>query len=107
MHIYKNKRGGMLQKILFAAIFLAVVLILIIGSGSLERNTDSERAELLRQAIDNALISSYASEGYYPDSLDSLLQTYGITVDSEKYIVTYEVFAKNVRPTVRIIPIGE
>ena len=73
----------------------------------MERTAKEEQTELLREALNQAVVSCYAIEGRYPESLDYLIENYGIRVDTERYAVTYEIFADNVRPGIRVIRLGE
>ena len=106
MHLYKKKRngGGLL---LLLVVFLCAAVLLAGGSRRMEQTAQREQTALLKEAVDQAVISCYAIEGRYPESLDYLRENYGVQVDTEKYAVTYEVFADNVRPEVKVIRLGE
>lgn len=58
-------------------------------------------------SVRNAILSSanqcYAIEGTYPATLDHLIDQYGLAIDRSGYIITYEVFADNVMPSVVVI----
>ena len=43
-------------------------------------------------------------EGAYPSSLRHLEEEYGLSINTEDYQVTYEVFAANVMPSVVVVP---
>ena len=45
----------------------------------------------------------YGTEGAYPESLAYLKEHYGLHYNEEKYIVDYEIVAKNIRPQVRVV----
>ena len=77
------------------------------GSSRMKETTLSEQQELLEDAINQAVVNCYAMEGRYPVSIQYLIENYGIQVDFEKYVVSYEIFAENIRPQVRVIRIGE
>ena len=107
MHLYKRKRSGAFHWVGFLGIFFGAVLLLGIGSRRLSQTADREQTELLREAVNQATISCYATEGRYPADLDYLIEHYGLQVDTEHYIVTYEIFADNVRPRIRVTPIRQ
>ncbi len=73
----------------------------------MEETAVQEQEELLRLAVNQAVVSCYAVEGRYPESLEYLEENYGIRVDREEYLVLYEVFADNVKPRFRVRRIGE
>lgn len=107
MHLYGKRGGPGLRPIGFAAVFLCAVCLFLFASVRMEETTKREQTELLRDAINQAVVSCYAIEGRYPESLDYLIENYGIRVDTEKYAVSYEIFADNIRPGVRVIRLGE
>lgn len=107
MHLYQRKHIGWLRLALIALVFACAVLLLLLSSGRISRNTRAEQTALLRDALDSAVVSCYATEGRYPESLDYLTENYGIQIDSEQYLVIYDAFADNVRPRVQVIWIGE
>ena len=73
----------------------------------MEETAVQEQEELLRRAVNQAVVSCYAVEGRYPESLEYLEENYGIRVDRDEYLVLYEVFADNVKPRFRVRRIGE
>lgn len=94
---------------LFAAV-LILVLAIIFTAVCLpvfkEDIRETGRAAV-REAVLRSAVECYALEGAYPESLDYLEQHYGLTVNKKDYIVTYEVFANNQLPTVKVLVRGE
>ena len=84
---------------LFAVLALALVLTAA-RAGSRATDTD---AEILKTAILRASVTCYAIEGRYPPRLSYLIEHYGVAVDTERYIVSYDVFADNLMPDVRVL----
>lgn len=107
MDDYKRRRKGGVGRLLLPVIFLLAVFFLLFGSRRMEETARQEQEELLRQAINQAVVSCYAVEGRYPESLQYLEENYGIRIDREQYIATYEIFADNIKPQVRVKRIGE
>ena len=105
MHLYKGKRKGMLHWFGLAGVFLLSVLLLSVGSRQLADSSSREQQELLEEALSQATVACYATEGRYPANLEYLIEHYGIQINREKYLVTYEIFADNVRPRIRVLPI--
>lgn len=107
MHLYRRKKKHPLRWVLVLGIFLCAALFLTLGTGHMEETVQREQQELLQEAINQAVVNCYALEGRYPESMQYLIENYGIQVDFEKYVVSYEIFAENIRPQVRVIHIGE
>ena len=87
--------------------FLALVLLLLFGLNNLGKRSQMEQTEALRDAMLRASITCYAVEGRYPPDVAYLSEHYGITYDSEKYIVTLNAFADNLLPDISILNTGE
>lgn len=71
------------------------------------RDIRMQSRESVRQAVLRSAAECYCVEGAYPESLDYLEKYYGLTVNHRDYIVSYEVFASNVAPDVRVLVRGE
>ena len=55
-------------------------------------------------AILNSAKQCCAIEGSYPASLEHLESDYGLRVNRDDYVITYEVFAENILPSVVVVP---
>lgn len=84
-------------------LFAVMILCLVIALGNASRASDEERLAQVKQSVENGITLCYAAEGAYPDSLEYLTQSYGVVFDESRYLVHYERFASNVRPTVTVI----
>lgn len=107
MHLYKRKRKPFLLRAAIFAAFFCSLMFLTLSSRSMERTAQSEQTELLTEAVNQAVVNCYAMEGRYPESIQYLIENYGIQVDFSKYAVSYEIFAENIKPQVKIIRLGE
>lgn len=106
--MYHIKRVLSLRaRLITAAVLLAVlalaVLGLMLGSRQVGRDLDTASAQALRQAVLQAAVQCYAVEGSYPASLDYLEENYGLLVNHDRFIVTYEAFASNLMPQVNVL----
>lgn len=106
MHLYKGKSGLKLWFAVLAAVFFVMTGLFWLAGVRMEETAKTEGTELLQDAINRAVVSCYAIEGRYPANMDYLVENYGIQVDAERYVVSYEVFADNIRPQVRVIRLG-
>ena len=64
-----------------------------------------EQALAYERMIQNSLNVCYAQEGFYPATLEYLVEHYGVRLD-ERYLVRYKAFASNLRPEVSVYRIG-
>lgn len=76
---------------------------LIISLSNTSRSAGRQEMAAVKGTIENGITMCYAIEGAYPPSMEYLSENYGITYDTAKYIVRYERFADNIRPTVRVV----
>lgn len=94
------------KRLRVAALSLAVLAVLlgfVLFSGWVGSTNEAEQAELVRAAVEQALVSCYAAEGRYPQNFAYLEEHYGVFIDHTRYMVSYDIFADNIRPRVRVI----
>ena len=82
--------------ILFAAIIVALVAVMTIAQASAREQATVS----VRESVLNAAKQCCAVEGSYPASLEHLEQNYGLVINHDDYVVSYEWFADNVLPSV-------
>ena len=99
----KNLNFRALPAALGIVLFAVMILWLVLALGNASHASDEERLALVKQSVENGITLCYAAEGVYPDSLEYLTQSYGVVFDERRYLVHYERFASNVRPTVTVI----
>lgn len=107
MHLYRRKKKHFLRGAAVLGLFLAAILFLSWSSRRMKETAQSEQQELLTEAINQAVVNCYAMEGRYPESIQYLIENYGIQVDFDTYAVSYEIFAENIKPHVKVIRLGE
>ena len=96
------------RRILFTALTAAAcILLLVLFSGRVAESARTQQAELLRQAVLRAAVSCYATEGYYPPDLQHIIDHYGVQVDSDAFIVSYDAYADNLLPDIRVLERGQ
>lgn len=66
-----------------------------------------EEKQLLREQVQQAAVSCYASEGRFPQTLSHLVDNYGLIYDQERYLIWYDAFASNVMPDIDVSVRGE
>jgi hypothetical protein len=84
-------------------LFLAILLIMLRGLTSTEEASYSEQARMLNDSIRRAMVTCYAMEGSYPESVQYMVDNYGVRVDESKFTVFYYAFASNIMPDYDVI----
>lgn len=98
----KKLQSGVLG-ILFP-VFVAVVLLFFLSAIDNLAAGKSEEGKLqLEQVLKRCAVTCYATEGIYPPDIDYMKEHYGIQIDEERYLVTYEVFAENLMPDITVL----
>lgn len=84
---------------------LALVLLLcfVIAVSRLKQGADAEGKQQLEEALRRTAVACYASEGFYPPSVDYMVQHYGLQYDEDAYRVHYEIFASNLMPEITVV----
>ena len=99
----KRKYASWVTLVLGVAVFAAIAVWVVQGVQDAARLSDEEGLRLAQDAIDRAVISCYSLEGVYPATYEDLKAKSGLTIDEEKYIVIYEIFASNILPSVTVM----
>lgn len=101
----KQKNAGKNVRSLAAPVLLAVAVIGCVWNGitSVSDQTARQQKKSLEEAIRRDMVTCYAMEGVYPESLDYLKEHYGLTYDETRYIVNYEVMGSNLLPDVTVL----
>lgn len=95
-----RRRRRIIAGILCVLFFLILVLL-----GRLLAHISQEQAVVsLKESIQATAQQCAAVEGSYPSSLEHLENRYGLVINHEDYLVTYEWFADNIPPTVTVVP---
>jgi hypothetical protein len=79
-------------------IFVVIIIAMFRGLRSTEAASRSEQLSMLRDNIRRAMVSCYAVEGSYPESVAYMEENYGVRIDRDKFDVHYFVFASNIMP---------
>ena len=108
--IFGTKRRPDLMKTAFAmiiAILVAVVLLIISGIAGYKDRYKKTYLENVRSAIYDTLITCYALEGSYPETIGYLADHYGLVLDKKKYIFRYELTGSNLFPDYEVMPYSD
>ncbi len=103
MHLYKKNKlipnKGVILMIVIFVFFLAFFYSQI---GDLSKEMSSSNVDAVSQAIENAVITCYAIEGSYPESIEYIEKHYGVVIDYDRFYVDYSIIAGNVKPAVAV-----
>lgn len=101
---YKQQRSIRRRRIIrFVLIVVLLAALLLVFFGA--RVQAREQAALsVRESVLNAAKQCCAVEGSYPSSVEHLEKNYGLVINHNDYVVSYEWFADNVLPSVVVSP---
>ena len=99
----KRQQNSWVPLALGVILFAAIAVLMLRGVRDASRLSDREGMRMAEEAIERAVISCYSLEGVYPASYEDLKAKSGLEIDEEKYIVIYEIFASNIRPSVTVM----
>ncbi len=95
-----------IEKRVFVVFLVLAILIFVWVFSSVSdigsEKSSEDRAQL-EKAITNAAVSCYAIEGAYPESIEYLVENYGIQIDTIRFTVKYELFASNLMPDITVL----
>lgn len=91
-----------------AALWVLLVLVIVVlaftrGVDALGQGQDQQALDRLTQAIRQGCVTCYAAEGRYPESLDYLVEHYGLQIDQSRYAVFYEPTGANLMPQITVL----
>ena len=87
----------------FIVIIALVLILALAGIVTFLRpddEVDEEGLKAIKSAVMRSALQCYVVEGVYPSDLQYLIDNYGLTVNTEDYYITYDVFGENVPPNV-------
>ena len=101
-----KKTGVRWMTVLSVSLFAAIMIWLIISVNNAAESADKSRSDAVYTTIMNSASLCYSIEGEYPPDIEYLENNYGVKIDRGKYVVHYEYFGANIRPTVTIMEKG-
>lgn len=89
--------------VLSVSLFAAIIMWLIVSVGNAGKSAERNRSEAMYTTIMNSASLCYSIEGEYPPGIEYLEENYGVKINRDKYVVHYEYFGANIRPTVTVM----
>ncbi|WP_290137623.1 hypothetical protein [uncultured Dubosiella sp.] len=90
------------NKPLMLAEFVAVMLCFLFVFDWISKTAYRQSTQTIQTALEQIIVDTYAREGRYPPSLESMIKEHGFTYDADTYMVVYDIFADNIRPRVQV-----
>ena len=106
MRLYRENRRSGGRTLLSAAGMAALLGIFWAAFGNVGKGADAEQFRMTEEAIRRAAVNCYAIEGSYPQNLGYLIEHYGVQVDTQKFVVTYDVVGSNLLPYIEVVRKG-
>lgn len=97
----KKKRWPMFAWAVAGA--LAAICLWCVAVPASGEDMSEESAKAVKEAVDRCALQCYVVEGAYPVSLEYLEENYGLQINDQMFYVSYEIFATNVPPAVKVI----
>lgn len=93
------------KKFIVALVLAAVILIaaVLMWAGARAKDNMAEQTSSIRDTVYARALQCYVIEGAYPESLDYLVENYGLAVNTDDYRIVYIPVAENLPPEIKVI----
>ena len=75
----------------------------LMGISNLTEGQADEDKRQLEEVLRRSAVACYAAEGIYPPDLAYLEEHYGIQINEERYMVSYDALAENLMPDITVL----
>ena len=99
----KRESKGILAGILLPVAVLGILMCFLMGISNLTEGQADEDKRQLEEVLRRAAVACYAAEGIYPPDLAYLEEHYGIQINEERYVVSYDALAENLMPDITVL----
>ena len=100
--MYSDRRKNTKQQLLWALPVLLLCAGLMLFLSDSGRDISDNSSAAIRAAVQRSALQCYAVEGAYPPDLRYLEDNYGLQINHEDFYVTYDAFASNLPPEIRV-----
>lgn len=97
---YAEQKRRRNKRILHGLLVIVVAVALMAAFMVMKASAREQGVVSTREAIMNAAKQCCAVEGSYPSTVKHLEEHYGLVINHDDYVVSYEWFADNVMPSV-------
>lgn len=99
----KRNASSMLRVILPLLLFAFILILFIRMTDSMNHRSAQQQYEALDAALRRNVIHTYASEGYFPPSLEYIIERYHLIYNRELFYIDYQPTGRNIMPEITII----
>lgn len=99
----RRESKGLLAGILLPVAVLAILMCFLMGVSNLTKGQADEDKRQLEEVLRRSAVACYAAEGIYPPDLAYLEEHYGIQINEERYVVSYDALAENLMPDITVL----
>lgn len=97
---YEQIKRRRAKRLATAIIVVALAVLVVFAAINAQASAREQAAMSVRESVLNAAKQCCAVEGSYPSTLEHLEKNYGLVINRNDYVVSYEWFADNVLPSV-------
>ena len=102
MNTVSRKNHNIIPYVITIAGFALLVMLVIVMLRGASKTSEEEGLQAAQDSIVRAIVSCYAYEGFYPDSIEYLTENYNLTIDKSRYLIHYDKAADNLMPNIII-----
>lgn len=102
MYLYKKKKRIGDSLALTIIVFAAVIIFFAAAFSKVTNEVDNNEIKTLVNALDNAVVTNYAINGVYPESISEIEEKYGVIIDYDRFIVQYDIISTNIMPNISV-----
>ena len=99
----RKGKAKLAARLVFPLIAAAFLVWFCLSMGGLNSGQGETGRQQLEDSRRRAAVTCYASEGIYPPDTDYIAEHYGVTIDDDRYVVFYDIFAENLMPDITVI----
>ena len=99
----KSDKSYITRLIVPLVIFAFVIAMFVRMMVNMQSNSVQQQYEALTGALRRNIIHTYASEGFYPPSLDYLIEKYNMIINRDLFYVDYQPMGRNIMPEITVI----
>lgn len=98
-------RSILKHKVILAVILAALIIVAasLAWAGNAARRNMAAQTDSIKETVRSRALQCYVIEGAYPESLDYLIENYGLAVNTEDYRIVYIPYAENLMPEIKVI----
>ena len=88
-----------MKKSIFVWILAAAALL----AGLSRLEPGEQGRQRLEDTVRRTAVTCYATEGFYPPSVDYMEENWGLQYARDRYVIRYEAFASNLMPQITVL----